>query len=894
MKTSSLLRKIGLIKLMYSAFILLMSSFVFLQTNKWTTAEYPEPALVKLTAEEADKLIEQEWLAQLGEKPFSESSKEELIRIHRILERQSDGLSQKDLVKRQKQIAKLEKKLRKGGESKALYLEIRRLKREILLADPQIDFSGIVCIDNPYPHGESDQVHEVRSHAENFATTGGRLLVLEGLGPDANVRKLAPQESAASFWRPNLSFDGKKVLFSMKEANKPSFNLYEIGTDGEGFRQITESDYNDYDPIYAPDGNIIFTTSRCNQYLRCGSSGYRMFTLARCDKNGENIYFISANNEADFTPTFLNDGRILYTRWEYIDKNPFRVQKLWTINPDGTNDNRFWGNQSYWPDLMLDAHPIPNTNKVLFTAAGHHDIYTGPLGIVNNSEGTNYPDGLYKLSHHLPWGEVGKGPEDKVYNKDFSSPECYMAFQTSFPVSEDLMLVSARKGTLPDTRRDPELPWFDLYLMDYDGNMELLYKGSYNILYAQPIRSRKVPRVIPSTVKWSGKMQTPDQQAEWGTLYSSDVYEGSGIPRGMVKKLRILEVESQTYGDGTHDQHLEKKPLFEKKAMPDFGGWGETVVSLVTDDATKRIWGTVPVESDGSVHFKVPPVKGIYFQLLDEKGRALQTMRSFTHVMPGEVRGCVGCHETRSQAPAAKPSIATRRAPSEITSPLWGDATISFPRFVQPVLNKNCVSCHGGDEPKGGLDLTHRSIPGTWFTWPYVSLVFGDKPENLEEWVEKSVAGCIVTYHPYPGKDIKYPTPETVIPPMTALSYRSKLIELAASGKHHDVKVTSEEEQMLIAWVDANCPFLGLEEIMAMPNPDSVAYLNNIKYKGLSYPAMMRTAPFVHKEFMQDDFRTQSDRIPKDEQGNDLPAFELKDGKRIYRIPEVKKTIPKN
>jgi len=829
---------------------------------------FPEPATVALTSAAADELLKHDWQAQRGAKSWEAACREELARIERILQRRN---------------AAAPKKLVAGDDEKS-YLELRRIKRELMLSDPAIDFSRIVCIDNPYVHG-SEAVHEVRHRNEDTATMGGRLLVLDGLRTDAAVRKLAPQDAPAAFWRPDVSFDGTKILFCMKSSDKPAYHLYEVNVDGSGWRQITDSDYNDLDPIYAPDGGIIFSTSRCNHYLRCGGSKFRMFILARCDRDGKNIYFISANNEVDYLPSFLPDGRLIYTRWEYVDKEVLRIQSLWTVNPDGTGLNAFWGNQSHWPDMLLNPRAIPGTTKVVFNATGHHDAYGGPLGIIVPSEGMNYPDGLYNLTPHVPWCEVGNGPADKPYNAEFQAPACYGAFHTPFPIGKDLLLVSARIGKPVMTQRDPDLSYFQLYLMDYDGNMELLYKGAFNVLHAQPIRSRPMPRVIPPNVRWPGKMIAANQKAEPGVLFSADVYEGSGIPRGLAKSLRILELESQNWCDGKRSTAAEADRYRSKGAFPRFTLAGETPTSFLMDDTTKRILGTVPVEADGSVNFKAPPVQALYFQLLDEKGRCLQTMRSFTHVMPGEKRGCVGCHQTRGVTPDVKPGIALSRPPSDITPPSWGDETVSFPRFVQPVLDKHCVKCHSGKDSKGGLDLTHRTEPGTLFSWPYVLLVFGDKPKTVADLPYTSIAGPIFPYHVYPNPEVKFPTADTVIPPMTAMSYRSRLIQKATSGKHHDVRVSPEEEARLVAWVDALCPYLGLEEILALPDINPEDYFVQPVHKGLSYPSKMRTTPVVHKAFCQDDFKTQRDRKPKDPDGNPLPSIEVKDGKRVYRIP---------
>ncbi len=855
---------------------------------------FPEPQTAQVQPAQAQALIQKEWQVQRGEKPAAEAARDEWARAARLLQRQTEqaqpGGAARDQRRARLDALKPRLDTAQGAAAESLYQELRSLKRELLLADAQIDFKAILCIDNPYVHG-SEALHEIRHRTENCATPGGRLLVLERLGPDAAVRKLAPQGVPAAFWRPDLSFDGMKVLYGMKAENQPAYHLYEIGLDGTGARQITKGDYNDMDPIYTPDGHIVFSTSRCNQFLRCGDSKFRMFILARCDGDGKNIYFISANNEADYTPALLPDGRILYTRWEYVDKEVNRLQSLWTVNPDGTGAGAYWGNQSRWPDMLMNARPIPGTQKVVFQAPGHHFCYDGPLGVVDTGEGMNYPDGVYNLTPHIPWAEVGAGPADRAFRSGFQAPACYKAFQTPFPISKDLLLVSARLGQDIALSKDADPGWFNLYLMDYDGNMELLYKGSYNILHAQPARARQRPTTIPSHVRWPGKRVAADQQAEEGTVFSSDIYEGTTIPRGAVKALRVMEIGSVSFGDcvGSRSSIREADPYRGKGAFPT-PAWmlpGSPAISFVYDEGIKRVLGTVPVEADGSVHFKLPAVRSVFFQLLDEKGRCLQTMRSFTHVMPGEVRGCVGCHETPSVAPLALPKTSTAmcRAPSVLTPPPWGDASISFPRFVQPVLDKHCITCHGGANPKGGMDLTHRVEAGSQVSWPYVRLVFGNNPKTVDDFPSTSVAGPIFPYCTYPNPNWKIPTQDTVVPPMTAMSYKSKLVWIATSGKHHDVKVTPREEAQLVAWVDALCPYLGLEEIVDRPDMPADAYYANSAYKGLTYPPRMRTAPMVHKAFCQDNFESQDDRLPKDDKGAVLSSVYFKDGKRFYRIP---------
>ena len=845
-------------------------SLCVLSSSVAKSEAFPESPTVRLDTAAAKQLVEQEWTVQRGDKTVQDAVADELVRCERILNRQGKPSDAPERI----QLAKW----KAIPADDQLYTDVRRFKRGVLLGDPQLDFSQILCIDNPYVQG-SECFHEVRHRNEDTATVGGRLLLLDGLGPDADVRKLAPTGCPAAFWRPDLSFDGKKVVFCMKKENESAYHIYEIGLDGTGLRQITHGDYNDLDPVYAPDGGIIFTTTRVNQFLRCGGSNFRMFVLARMDANGKNIYFISTNAEIDLTPVFMPDGRLLYTRWEYDDKEIVRIQSLWTVNADGTAPNAFWGNQSRWPDMLLHARPIPGTRKVVFQAAGHHDVFEGGLGIVDQSEGMNYPDGVYNLTSSLPWAEVGRGPDDKLYNPEFSSPACYGGFTTPFPVSRDLLLVSARIG--------PGKSAYNLYLMDYDGNMELLYQGGFNILHAIPVRKRPAPPVIPSTVQWPGKMTAPEQEAKPATFYSSDIYEGTTIPRGLAKALRILEILPQSYCDGKRSSGPEMMSYFKQGMPAHYWMTGETSVSFVMDDTPKRILGTVPVEEDGSVNFSVPPMRSLYFQLLDERGLCLQTMRSTTHAMPGEVRGCVGCHETRPVAPSPKQSIAVKRAPSEITPPAWGDATVGFPRFVQPVLDKHCVSCHGGPKPDGELDLTHRTEEGTLLSWPYVKLVFGNKPgATLEEIKKTSIAGPIFPYALYPNPEVKIPTPDTVVPPMTAMSYRSPLIEIISSGKHYDVKVSPEEEAMIIAWIDTLCLYMGSEELLQQPDIDPAEYYFDPVRKYFTYPPRMSTMPEVHRAFQQDDFQSQDDRLPRDADGKVLPSIYYEGNKLRYRIPK--------
>jgi hypothetical protein len=692
---------------------------------------------------------------------------------------------------------------------------------------PAVDFSKILMIDQPYPRhpvlpyppydrkgGRIDR-HE-NSHRNGMrAMPAGKLLVLDELRPSAEARHIGPK-TPGSYWRPDLSFDGRRVLFCFKPEDEKGFHIYEVATDNRDLRQLTHGDYDDIDPIYLPDGHIMFVTTRCHTYVRCMPHA-NSYVLARCDADGGNIYLVSRSNECDWLPALLEDGRVIYSRWEYTDKPLWRIQSLWTTNPDGTNTAVYWGNQSVWPDHLAQPRPIPGTGRVMFTAVGHHDWFAGSIGIIDTRQGRDFPDGLTKVTSDVPWPEVGNGPIDPAETLDYASPGRYDAYQTPYPVSEELFLVSARR------RGDDK---FRLYLMDVLGNLELIYEGTHNVWHAMPVKPRKLPPEQPDRVRWPG---TGDrrQPAEPGVFYSADVCEGvPDLPRRRVKYLRVFQQEYTTFSEGAQTTR-----------------WSGPCLSIVQEDAVKRILGTVPVRDDGSVCFQIPAGKMLYFQLLDEHYRALHTMRSFTGVMPGESRGCVGCHEMHSTAPPSRPAFAMRSSPVKLTPPPWGDESIGYERFVQPVLDQYCGECHQGDgEGRDELDLTFRA-GYRFMNEPYLTLVgpaIWKNPKltdlSLPDPTKPGVGlggifpvetfdadAIIEPFKWYNGPKVHpeaYAAKYATLRPMTTLSYKSPLIELAMSGTHYGVKVDPVSLRRLIAWVDAMGPYRGEEEVRALPDPE--------------------------------------------------------------------------
>lgn len=763
--------------------------------------------------DEADAVLDHDWLFQAGDHPTLALAEQEIRWARELANRLKIDRKVPDFSAELVELGALEKQLAdpqvKAGDTqtaRSLYLAVRRVKRRIAFKNPAIDFARLLLIDQPYPRGP-EWTHEAVHRMGHRAVPGGRLLVLDRLHPGSRVRQLFPPKPG-SFWRPDISFDGKTVLFCFKAHDEKSFHLYEINIDGTGLRQLTDSDYDDIDPIYLPDGHIMFTSTRGNTYVRCGPYIYS-YVLTRCDADGHNVYLISCNSEPDFVPALLNDGRVVYSRWEYSDKDQNRVQSLWATNQDGTGTAVVWGNQSIWPDHLAEPRPIPGSGRVMFTGVGHHNWFIGSIGIVDPQRGSNFPHGLTQVTSDLPWAEVGNPPGTLRESPHYHASGGYTGYLGAYPLSREDFIVSARG------REDK----FRVYLMDVYGNRELIHEGFYNAWYAIPVKARPCPPRQSSTVAWpgTGKDRQPTKP---GLFHNPDVYQGvPELPRGRVKYLRVLQQDTTPYS------------TWHKKFA--FSG---PVISAVQSEAVKRIVSIVPVETDGSVFFEAPAGKALFFQLLDEHYRALHTMRSFTGVMPGERRGCVGCHEMQSVAPSARRSmaLAVRREPTPLSPPPWGTESIGYHRFVQPVLDRYCGKCHEGDgEARKDFDLTVRPAPGVFekhFQEPYLTLIgpaAWPHPVPTTDQLGFGLAGAFPVYVLQP--DETYPNdPATdqsstiwrTLRPMQYLSFRSRLIELASSGKHYQVEVDPTSLRRLIAWVDANCPYLGEEEVRGMDDPE--------------------------------------------------------------------------
>lgn len=548
---------------------------------------------------------------------------------------------------------------------------------------------------------------------------------------------------------PELSFDGRKILFSMRKSKDSYYHLYEINTDGSGLKQLTDTEgVSDIDPLYLPDGGIVFSSTREPKYCMCNR--HIMANLYRMDADGSQITQIGKSTLFEGHSALLPDGRILYDRWEYVDRNFGDAQALWVVNPDGTKHSIYYGNNTASPGGVIDGRPIPGTSLVVCIFGSCHDRPWGALAIVDRRKGVDGSSPVVKIWPEEAIKLVGNGNLDS-----FKGISQY--YEDPYPVSDTHFLVSRtiwKKGGW-----NPADSKQGIYLVGTDGLEEIILEGTESLFDPMLIEARSKPQAIPSQLDGKNKK---------GMFYVQNVYEGThmqGVKKGDVKYLRVI-------------QSPEKRTWAHR-------GWfgeGEQAPGVNWHSfENKSILGEVPVEEDGSASFEVPPLTHLYFQLLDKDKKMIQTMRSGVTVMPGETNGCIGCHEDRLSAPmpGRNTPLALKKAPRKLT-PWMGKEPFkfSFMEQVQPILDKRCVQCHDFDPAnRGKLVLARDRNP--YFNAAYVNLHVGK--------VVKLIGGG----------------PAAFQPPYTWGSHASKLTEII-DNKHRNVELTGKEKEILYTWMDLN------------------------------------------------------------------------------------------
>lgn len=549
---------------------------------------------------------------------------------------------------------------------------------------------------------------------------------------------------------PELSFDGKKIIFSMRKNKDDFYHIYEINTDGSELKQLTFAEgVSDIDPLYLPDGGIVFSSTRQPKYCMCNR--HIMCNLYRMEADGANITQIGVSTLFEGHSSLLNDGRILYDRWEYVDRNFGDAQGLWTVNPDGTKHSIYYGNNTQSPGGVIDARQIPGTDQVICIFGSCHDRPWGALAIIDRKKGVEGVEPVVQI-----WPEDSRKLVDNGDLDSFKWIEYF--FEDPYPLNENFFLASRTIWAKPGG-------WMHLdsksgiYLIGRDGTQELIIEGNRSLFDPMIIEPRPKPHAIPSNRNYTDKK---------GSFYVQNVYHGThmkGVEPGTAKYLRVIE--------------SPEKRTWTKNG---WGGQGEQAPAVNWHSfENKRILGEVPVEEDGSANFEVPSGTFVYFQLLDKDKKMIQSMRSGTMVMPGEVNGCIGCHEDRLSVPSAmgpKP-LALKEAPVKMNG--WMGKTprnFSFMEQVQPILDKSCVRCHDFDQ-KNRDKLVLAKDKNPFFNAAYVNLyvkkeitLIGGGPAQIQE-------------------------------PYSWGSHASKLTKVI-EGNHHDVKLSPKDKEILYTWMDLN------------------------------------------------------------------------------------------
>ena len=669
--------------------------------------------------------------------------------------------------------------------------EVLDIQRRALLANPLLDFGKLLLIkrqplgDPRRWQGDPDDnkglgkflglPQQSSWQLPAIVKTKGwdnEIAILDNLHADGTFKCVYRPQEGRLISEMDLHAAGDRILFSMPDEHG-LWQVHEIAVDGSGLRRLSgdgQPDVHNFDSCYLPNGNIAYVSTAPFQGVPCNAA-LNVGVLYLMDGNGGNIRQLCFDQDHNFCPTVMNDGRILYLRWEYTDLPHVWARFLFTMNPDGTNQQEFYGGGGYWPNSIFYARPVPNhPTLVAGIVTGHHVGRVGDLVVFDAARGRREAGGVVQ---RIPgWGQAVKPMiEDKL------TLDSYPKFLHPWPLSDKYLLVACKP------RKDD---LWGIYLVDvFDNILCLKETEGYALLEPVPLRAVKPPPVIPP----QGEPGRDD-----ALVYLRDVQAGpglAGVPRGAVKQLRLF-----TYHFG-----YGKVAGINHRVGVD-GPW-----------EPKRILGTVPVESDGSAVFRVPANQPISIQPLDETGSALQLMRSWTTAMPGEVASCTGCHEQQQDAaPPARATLASLRPPSAI-KPWHGPVRgFSFRHEVQPVLDRHCVACHDGSTRDTGPLLPDLRADQNKFVVvkdgnPEMFVITGKPRSELVG----HYAGVFDPSYVELRRYVRAPGFESDLRMLNPREFHistSPLFQMLHKG-HHGVRLEPEDWDRLIAWVDLNTPCHG-------------------------------------------------------------------------------------
>ena len=649
-----------------------------------------------------------------------------------------------------------------------LYRDVRSVARRLALKNPLIASKPIVFMKRR--RFICQMLHEYLGYFYDYGDiSGGGVHILDEPGHSLKTTDLIKGRlPRGNYTTLSLSHDAKTIYFAFAEraAKKPDyyspqrkcFHIYAIEAEGTNLRQLTNGPDDDFDPCPLPDGGIAFMSTRRGGFGRCHNPWEPLpsYTLHRMDTSGKSVRTLSYHETNEWHPSVLLDGRIVYSRWDYVDRSAANYHGLWVSNPDGSNPAILFGNYTQRINACFQPRAIPGSNRIIFVAGAHHADVGGSLVVFDPAR-----EKLDPVTGQDPFDSIEVLTPEVCFPEAPGWPKSY--FHSPRPLSENYFLVSFSfeplPGMGPGVNKDT---YTGIYCFDRFGNMELLYReDGISCMYPIPLSPRSVPPVIASTLN--------SDLGEEGEFVLTDVQKSLfPLPASRpIRELRIFQVLPKTHS------HIANRPR----------------IGFANAESTRMMLGTVPVEADGSAYFRAPARKPLYFQALDKEGRAVQSMRSVTYLQPGEHRSCLGCHEPRGTVPTNKQNLlALKRPSSKIKPGPDGTRPFSYPRLVQPVLDRRCVRCHDGTTGDLKSPLVLTGEPAGSFSKSYESL----KPYiRWYEWGGSSITQ-VVTRPGRIGAD------------------ESPLLNVLKDPKHSKhVNLDKEEQDRLYIWLDGNVPFYG-------------------------------------------------------------------------------------
>lgn len=693
--------------------------------------------------------------------------------------------------------------------SRAAFDRIVALRRRIAFKNPLLDFDRIVFLKhNKQVRGERHMVDQYYGFVAEKA--GGVYILEHPFGDRPTVRNLLANarvangrlagralENQGSFISLDLDYDGRTLLFAFTEAEhelppgvtcdtnywseadarrqprnafyhfrpETCYHVFRLNVDGTGLTQLTDGPWNDFDPCFLPNGRIAFISTRIGGQLRCGFRPNPAFTLHGMQPDGSDIIALSYHDTNEWHPSVDHHGMIVYTRWDYVDRDSDVAHHIWHCYPDGRDPRSYHGNypdsRESRPWMEMSIRAIPGSHKYIAVTGAHHGQAYGTLVLIDLRKKDDRASAqLERLTPEVPFAESESAPGvPQAKGKHEPNAEVY---GTPWPLNEDFHLAVY----------DPGRENYGIYLIDSFGNRELLYRDpAIACLDPIPLRARPRPHVFPvATVQAQADRTAAHPDLSSGTVMVMNVYDSvHPWPEGVtIKQLRVIN-------------------LFAKEnSVADEPNIGHAAQSLA-----RGVLGTVPVEPDGSAHFKAPTGAGLYFQALDENGLAVQTMRSATYLHPGETLTCVGCHESKHNSvsrPEARRPLALTRAPSALEPEPTGSYPLTFPRLVQPVLDRHCVSCHDEHQAKKAPSLRGDRFGKFGWSEAFHTL-------RKYAWGMSGGNGVALKERQYsiPGQDG---------------ARVSKLYTMLRQG-HQDVQLPPEDLRRITLWIDCNSNFYG-------------------------------------------------------------------------------------